>query len=297
MAITFLSGNSKKSRTLSEEIKLSALSELKPQNYKIKYDAMNINKSQKPRAKSILIEKEKLYEENLHLKLLSNELVEENIKLKTRIQQNENDFKRNSEKYSNKEFKGSSLMMLLKLKVKELKERNSEISLEYNRLKNSMRATRVSELEKEAKQYFNECWRLKKLLEEAVLTSNKMPKNSKNEENTQSYKEKIAQQSNIIQNLNNENKSQKQTLEMNAKEIKSLKEEINNLNNELKLLKQEQNKETNETNEKKDPIINIKESFKRGITLLKPENQERELKRELNTNTGIIVSSFFRMLH
>ena len=143
----------KKGRAQSGEKKINSLLDSRP--LKTTYFSPVKNKVFN-RPKTILIEKERLYDENLQLKVLSNTLIEENMKLKTRLQQSENSFRKN-EKFIEKEGKSSGIVNALRGNIKELKERIEKLRKENDELKASVKATRVVELEEEAKQYFNEC--------------------------------------------------------------------------------------------------------------------------------------------
>lgn len=285
MAKSFLPEGHKKNRTLSGEMKLNTISEGKYPGYKIKSGMPPRSKFSKPRPKSIMIEKEQLYDENMQLKMLSNGLLEENIKLKTRLQQSENDLKKNVEKGSDKEFKGSNIVMKLKEKVKDQKESIGKVTAELNELKISIRATRVVELEEEAKQYFNECWRLKKILEDSAKTEKRTPKELKSEENTGFFAEKIKNLEARVQLLTSENKAQKALLESQTSEIKSLKAKISAF----------EDKSPPESPEKALPVITIQKDLQRAVTT-KFSDPSRELKRELGSNTDVILDSFFHKL-
>ncbi|OMJ72258.1 hypothetical protein SteCoe_29337 [Stentor coeruleus] len=224
-------GNLKMNAFLSD-LKHPNLAEVKTPIIRTKYSSFAMARKQKPRPKSIYFERERLYDENIQLKQMSNTLLEENIKLKTRLQQNEKDFKKYSEKSPERSIKGTSLVGSLKNKVKEQNEQLDKLQAEYQDLKITIRATRVAELEEEAKQYFNECWRLKKLLEEIEKT-NKLQKQPINED-IGSLLEKIREQNQYIQSLIAENKAQKALIDAKNQEIKELKEKIDNIKPNLK---------------------------------------------------------------
>ncbi|OMJ66339.1 hypothetical protein SteCoe_36846 [Stentor coeruleus] len=216
-------GNPKMSTFLSD-LKNINLAEVKTPIIKTKYSSFAMTRKQKPRTKSIYFERERLYDENIQLKQMSNTLLEENIKLKTRLQQKEKDFKKYSEKSPERSIRGTSLIGSLKNKVKEQNDKLDKLQGEYNDLKITIRATRVAELEEEAKFYFNECWRLKKLLEEIEKT-NKLQKQPINED-TGNLLDKIREQNQHIQSLTVEIKAQKTLIDAKNQEIKELKEKL-----------------------------------------------------------------------
>ena len=272
----FASESHKKSRTLSGDMKLNTIPELKYPHYRVKSGVSYRTRIQKSRLKSIMIPKEQLYDENLQLKLLSNNLLEENIKLKTRLQQSENYLKKNNDKVSEKDFKGSAIVINLKEKVKEQKERIEKMMFEYNELKISLRATRVAELEEEAKQYFNECWRLKKLLEDsskALNSQNKGSKEYKSEDYSQNINEKSTQQDATIKRLLTENKEQKLNLDSQLSENKSLKEQIISLRSDLKNFQKKKKNSVKEPEKK-----NSKETIKEHPKIPSKETPNKQLK-------------------
>lgn len=218
-------GNQKMNTFLSD-LKHINLAEVKTPIIRTKYSSFAMTRKQKPRPKSIYFERERLYDENIQLKQLSNTLLEENIKLKTRLQQKEKDFKKYSEKSPERSIRGTSLVGSLKHRVKEQNDKIDKLQAEYNDLKVAIRATRVAELEEEAKQYFNECWRLKKLLEE-VEKNSKLPKQQINED-IGSLMDKIREQNQTIQSLTAENKAQKALIDSKNQEIKELNEKFEN---------------------------------------------------------------------
>jgi hypothetical protein len=281
----------KDKRNYSGEVRLDSMENTRLNAFRIKYGPDFVNKKRRP--KTIIIEKERLYEENLQLKMLSNNLLEENIKLKTKLQQTENNVKRNYEKSPEKDSKSLNLIFSLKSKIKDLYEKIDKITNDYNELKLSIRATRVTELEQEAKQYFNECWRLKKILEETSKSSKSSPKHkiNRNEEAPNSYLEKISEQAAAIDKLLIENKDQKTKLEANSMEIDNLKTQLESLNSGLKKKIDKSSEESFD----KFPTITIQKNFDRQTTNLSSE--DRELKRELIANPDLFLENFFRKIY
>ena len=290
------SENHKKSRTLSGDMRLNTNPEYKPHHHRVNSGASNRSRIQNSRPKTIMIAKEQLYDDNLQLKLLSNNLLEENIRLKTKLQQSKNGLKKNSEKT----FKGSATVINLKGKIKEQTERIEKMILDYNGLKLSIRATRVAELEQEAKKYFNECLRLNKILEDYSQTSvpqNKGGKESRSEDNSQILNEKIIQHEATIKRLLTENKAQKLYLDSQLSENKSLKELIASLKSDLKNLQKntkisgkESEKKPSKDASKEHAKVTLKETVKKvskdpkkglskdQLALLRKETPQKMLK-------------------
>ena len=87
----------------------------KPVPLRMKFQSIG----RKPRGTKILFDKERLYDENIQLKQLSNSLIGENQKLKTKLMQREHDLKKPLEK----EYKSNNLTSSLKFQIKELRDR------------------------------------------------------------------------------------------------------------------------------------------------------------------------------
>jgi hypothetical protein len=257
------------------------------------------------------VEKERLYDENIQLKQLSNSLIDENQKLKTKLMQKEYDLKRPLEK----EFKSSSLVSSLKFQVRELKDRIEKMQVEYNELKVSVRATRVAELEEEAKQYFNECWRLKKIIEEGVPVQSK----DASLDVSSDLPEKLRAKASELEALRTENGLIKNKLDKVTKEsigykkmLDEAQKEIQKNRNELEEVKAQLFKLVEEKKSEKELLDNLEKSlgveeskenlappsfkaFKRAQTKVS-DSSSKELDRELGTNPEVIIDRFFKSL-
>jgi len=277
-----------KVRNLSTDLRVIE----KPATFKIKFQNLR-----KPRQKHIIIEKERLYDENLQLKQFSNSLQDENLRLKTRLLQFEND----SRKPFEKEFKSSNLVNSLKFQIKALKEKIEKMQVEYHELKVSVKATRVNELEEEAKQYFNECWRLKKIIDEGF--KGKLL-NSPNHSRTDLI-DKIREQAGEIESLKSENAALKSNYQKSVKDVLSIKKELidcqselNSVNLQLKnirdsqIAKNEMLESLLKKEESKESLAPPAAKLRRTET----KKNERNLDRELGNNPEVILDRFFKGL-
>ena len=281
----------------------------KPISFKIKFQ----NISRKPRATRIFLEKERLYDENIQLKQLSNSLVDENQKLKTKLLQREHDFKKPFEK----EYKSNNLTSSLKFQIKELKDKIEKIQSEYSELKISVRATRVAELEEEAKQYFNECWRLKKLIEDGVTTQSRDNPNSNNPDLPEKKSKPKSSELEVLQSeitlLKSQNekalkdmKIYKLQAEECKKQLDQSQLELSEAKSELLALSQSKKSERAllENLEKSLGPEETKESllppsfsqFKRASTK-SSDKSSKDLERELVSNPELILDRFFKSLN
>jgi len=184
-------------------------------------------------------DKEDLFHELTLAKQAANDLKEENVRLKTKVQLAELDAKKkhdqlkellekgeeiggiSAKSYGSITIKGKTetkLELELKEQVKKIKEEKVKIEIEYSNLKKSIRSTRFQELNNEIKTYIDECQRLRKLCEEY---ENKRPELTP--EDIQAIEEKIIQQSNIIKNLQKENETANLLLSQKDTEIAELR--------------------------------------------------------------------------
>ena len=117
--------------------------------------------------KTISTEKERLYEENLSLKQMYNQVHEENLKLRTKVQQ----LKKKSDSIfaESPSNKNVNLIDRLKNSMKDLKSEVQARNKEINDLKKNLRYTKINELESELQYQVNECERLKSAMNEVSV--------------------------------------------------------------------------------------------------------------------------------
>ena len=162
----------------------------------------------------IAIEKEKLYIENMTLKVKINELIEMLTKHKAKISQLERELQKKEEisTSTNNITSNSYLVKLLKQKVKDLKAELQGKDNELEKQKQNMKLSKYLEMELEVKAYMDECTRLRHYLEEVL-------KEQDNEEKTDK---------NISQSIDIKTVNLLKIIEDNNKEIQKLKEKIKN---------------------------------------------------------------------
>lgn len=128
----------------------------------------------KQRPKTIMHDKERLYEDILILKAENNQLKTLNLKLSTKMSQLEQEIDRRDlllkqisvvteEKHLAGLVAETHLVAGLKQTVKQLRAELLAKEVACNQLKRSIKLTKNAELEAEAKEYFSECQRLKAL--------------------------------------------------------------------------------------------------------------------------------------
>lgn len=131
--------------------------------------------------KHIALEKERLYEETLTLKMEANYFREENVKLRTKMQQLERELDRRDgmleglrgtaiKRNFSATLHSTHLVSSLKNTIKELRNELRTKEDETQKAKKDFRTSRITELETELQAYADECTRLKHHLEEVMET-------------------------------------------------------------------------------------------------------------------------------
>lgn len=120
--------------------------------------------------KNIKEDKEKLYEENMRLKVHAHQIMTQNLYLGTRVKNLENKKRKVEESDP-----GLSLIAMLKANVRELTEKIEEKDEEIASLRRNVRSSKLKELEAEINIYQEECTRLSSLLNEFMKQKNILP--------------------------------------------------------------------------------------------------------------------------
>jgi hypothetical protein len=209
--------------------------------------------------KKIPTEKERLYEENLSLKQMHNAILEENMKLRTKVQQ----LKKRSEGLSGESPSNKNVNFVDRLKssIKEMKSDLQSKNKEITELKKHIRFTKINELETELEFQMNECEKLRSALNEI------------------SVKKLDSLESNHFKGVPNEKENFK-------KEIKELKEKLTSSDQNFKKI-QESNEKLNK--EKENACQLVKELENRIKELESLENQQKGL----NGGSGGQVENVF----
>ena len=123
----------------------------------------------KLRPNKISIDKERLYIENMELKVKNNDLAEHLTKYKAKILQLEREkIKKEDSPISNQNSHSNYLVKLLKKNIKDLKVEVSLKDEEILKHKKNIKLTKIFEIELEMKAYIDECTRLRHHLEESL---------------------------------------------------------------------------------------------------------------------------------
>lgn len=227
------------------------------------------------RPKKFMKDKEGLYDDAIKLKKANNVLKSDNMKYKTKLKKMEAELlnqQREMDEYimsqnqgrldyglnqSYVKNQGSHITQSLKSQIKELKTDSKKKDDEMTKLKRSLKATNIQELEVEMKLYVDECIRLRYMLEESaknVMDPNEMAKIEERFQMQESYlvnlqtenqelAETCAKMQQILQNQQEDNEvSTKLRSKLNrilgnkkklSKNLKSKDKELNQLKKDL----------------------------------------------------------------
>lgn len=181
--------------------------------------------------KKIIQDKEELYEEVLRLKNENHFIRTENTQMKTELKKNEHELAKNEktiqeliEKMKSKDGQMKSygtsthLLQSLKKKNKDLRKENKEMQDEILALHKDIRLTNVHEIEVETQMYFEECVRLRKMLDEFMSSEKSQELSEK--ENTDK------QQADLLKTIKQENESLATTIKKKEETIKEYEKTI-----------------------------------------------------------------------
>ncbi len=188
--------------------------------------------------KNILHDKEQLYDEIIHLKQTMNDVRQENLKLKTKIQQSDGELSRKDKEikdlsdriqnpsvgtfikeiHGKRAKTGAHLVMALKKRVQDTQKENAALREGLQTLKKNIRLTTTQELDTEVQTYADECVRLRKMLEDMVGEKQYLTA-----EDVATIEEKIRQQNQVIDGVKRENQSLRQKLQQQEAELSKLK--------------------------------------------------------------------------
>lgn len=179
----------------------------------------DLNLLQKLKPRQINIEKERLYEENLELKLKNNSLKEEILILKTKVQQMKKELvkKDDNDEKNAYSVKPANLLSNLKAKIKDLKSQVQVKTEEIEALQKNLKSSKIHEQEKEIAVYAEECNRLKHLLEETM---------GPNETLQKILTEKHSDINSVIESINKENKDLHKNLSFYKSELEKCKQKL-----------------------------------------------------------------------
>jgi Ca2+-binding EF-hand superfamily protein len=230
-------------------------------------------------------QREKLYEENLSLKMNCNLLEQENLKLKTKISQIERNLLKKDESHENPALKVSSkthLLLNLKICIRTLKEKIKSKEDEIEKLKKNTKSTKMVEVDVEMQTYVDECTRLKHHLEE-IIVQKKIPAS------VLEFEEKIYRQNSDIDMLRKENQDYSDALSKAREEIICIKDKILVLENPAKK-NNNKRKKIQEINQLKDEIQQYTEKIEedKKAFLTREKNLIEEAERLRKSNQRIV---------
>lgn len=228
--------------------------------------------------------KQQLYEEAMKTKLNTNLCREENIKLKTQIQQKNREVDRKDkmiqelvDEINNKQNKfqrnpqETHLSLSLKKQVKDLKEELKAKDEELIRYKKNLKASRMQEMEIEVKMLADECTKLKHVIEE-LMKDNSVPYTA-NE--VAALEDKLKQQAVLLKNARQENNELANILQKKDDDVNELKETAVKLERRSAKLENDSKDRIKNKGNLKDNKKEI-ERLKEQLNLLKTDTKEKE---------------------
>ena len=210
------------------------------------------------RPRHISMDKEQLYEETLSLKMEVNFFKEQNVRLKTRLQQTEKELGKKEEfldeiHMNAKEHTGvanSHLVGNLKHSIKELKIELKQREDDIEKLKRDTKVSRVNELEIELQAYIDECTRLRHHTEELMLQLQQRSSNLKDLSKAEEAMRTLTAQKTTLEiklkhtqdELNKANEMvaglEGKVKEMNSADVRNLKAEVRKLKHQLEQMEE-----------------------------------------------------------
>ena len=167
-------------------------------------------------------DREGLYDDAIKLKKAYNDLKGDNTRLRTKAKKLESELQnqqREMDEYimsqnqgrldyglnqSYMKNQGSHITQSLKYQIKEVRNENKKKDEEITKIKRSLKATNIQELEVEMKLYVDECTRLRHMLEESY-------KNTMDPNEMAKIEERFQMQDNYLVNLQSENQELAET--------------------------------------------------------------------------------------
>lgn len=205
----------------------------------------------KLRPTKISVEKERLYIENMALKVKVNDLQEMLTKHKAKITQLEREVQKKEEiTQSSSSTCNRYLVKLLKQNIKDLRSEVQAKNQEIIKQKQNMKLTKFVEMELEVKAYMDECTRLRHYLEEVIKEKEEEDSTIQNTEindlKTVSLLKIIEENNKEIQKLKDKLKSDSST---KGSKTPKYQEEFSKLSKELEVLKKKLSKKEQKHNQ------------------------------------------------
>jgi len=241
--------------------------------------------------KNIMQDKEALYDNTLQLKQYANALVEDNHRLKAKLQQFEEELSRKTKllnglmaQMSNissmqgiqRMQKETHLIDALKQRVKKLEGILMSRDDEITTLKQNVKLTKLNEYESQLNICEKECIRLRGMLEELL--------NSKHVGNPTEYveiEEKILEQSMMIKDLQAKNSEISQNLDRKTQQCEKLTEKIKELEDQIS----KNSKKTDRTAKRKRVIVEYKDKIAELNTEIAQLKEELEKRPEADNKS------------
>lgn len=234
-------------------------------------------------------DKEQLFDQAIKLKQNMDNCLEENIRLKNRIQQFDKELDKRDKIIQELLFKVDSdqgisqmnfqprmaephLVSALKNQIKNMKNELRLKEEETTKMKKNIKITRIQEAEIEMRMFSDECTRLKHLIEEIV----KQKAIGYTMQDINALGEKINKQTSLLNNIQQENKQMSSILQKKEEELSNWKEVTTKLEKKISSLSveaKENMKVRKSYNDSKKELQNIKDK----LTQVKLEGKDKQI--------------------
>ncbi|CAD8196508.1 unnamed protein product [Paramecium octaurelia] len=252
-------------RPSSAQQNMSHISDKNVSFHKNPYKQPNVQNVSSYKAK----ESEKLFEESLQLKLLMNQLKDENIKLRTRNTNLEKDLQKcqkiieevettgNMKRFYAKPSTDNQMILSFKGQIKELRQNLDQREQEMLALKKTAKYTKLTEMEIERKMLQDETIRLKQVIDELIQQNLYA---QQKEHDQQKLQDMISQRDNLIKQMQQDIES----FETDNKNLQSQLEKLISAYQDLdkEYTKLDQNMQT-KIKQKDKQIVELKTQLKR----------------------------------
>ncbi|CAD8122650.1 unnamed protein product [Paramecium sonneborni] len=269
--------NHRSIRPSSAQQNVSHLSDKNVSFHKNPYKQPNLHNVSQYRVK----ESEKLFEESLQLKLLMNQLKDENIKLRTRNTNLEKDLQKcqkiieevettgNMKRFYAKPSTDNQMILSFKGQIKELRLNLDQREQEMITLKKSAKYTKLTEMEIERKMFQDETIRLKQVIEELVQQNLYA---QQKEHDQQKLQDMISQRDNLIKQMQQDiesfetdNKNLQAQLQQLISAYQDLDREFTKLDSNMQTKLKQKDKQLIEL---KTQLTRLKEQYEKEKKLL-----------------------------
>ncbi|CAK77392.1 unnamed protein product (macronuclear) [Paramecium tetraurelia] len=277
--------NHRSIRPSSAQQNVSHISDKNVSFHKKYYNSFTLSPYKQPNVQNVSSykakESEKLFEESLQLKLLMNQLKDENIKLRTRNTNLEKDLQKcqkiieevettgNMKRFYAKPSTDNQMILSFKGQIKELRQNLDQREQEMLALKKTAKYTKLTEMEIERKMLQDETIRLKQVIDELIQQNLYA---QQKEHDQQKLQDMISQRDNLIKQMQqdiesfeSDNQNLQSQLQKLISAYQDLDKEYTKLNQTMQTKIKQKDKQVVEL---KTQLTRLKEQYEKEKKLL-----------------------------